>query len=163
VTVVLGRPGALHCPFAYALLTLRDIRDDFVPGMTIWVAFLLVLLSIGAFIFFINHIAQSIRASTVIGRVARETLATMDHLYPEDLGDPADEADTAFGVFDTPPQPVVRWDRRSGVVSDIEVGAILSFSEHHNCTIAFVPRIGDFVARGSVVARVWGDVEGLGE
>lgn len=145
--------------FAYALLTLREIREDFVPGITIWVAFLTVLASIGAFIFFINHIAQSIRASAVIDGVARETLATMDRLYPEDLGDPADEAAAVFEVLDTPPQLVVRWNRRSGVVTDIDAEAILSLTEQQTCAISLAPRVGDFVARGSVVARAWGDVE----
>ncbi|MDA0815535.1 MAG: DUF2254 domain-containing protein [Chloroflexi bacterium] len=145
--------------FAYALLTLRVVRHDFIPGITIWVAFLLVLVSIGAFIFFINHIAQSVRVSTVIDGVARETLATMDRLYPEDLGEPASEAHTVFDVLDTPPQLVVRWDRRSGIVTGVDVNAILSLSDRHTCTIAIVPRVGDFVARDSIVARAWGDVE----
>lgn len=147
--------------FAYALLALRDVREDFVPGITIWVALLGVLASIGAFIFFINHIAQSIRASSVIESVARETLATMERLYPQDLGEPDAGAGTSFPILESPAQLVIRWDRRSGVVTAIDADALMALCDQRPRTIALEPRVGDFVARGAVVAKAWGDVEDL--
>lgn len=145
--------------FTYALLTLREVREDFVPGITVWIAFLLVLVNIGAFIFFINHIAQSIRAGNVIDQVARETLVAIERLYPEAVGDPAEDPAAVVDLLDTPPQRVLRWERRSGVISGIDADAILSLCERQTCTIALVPRVGDFIARDSIVANVWGDSE----
>ncbi|MEX2376035.1 MAG: DUF2254 family protein [Dehalococcoidia bacterium] len=137
--------------FAYALMTLRDVRDDFVPAVTIWAGFMGVLASIGAFIFFIGHIAQSIRTSTVVDGVGRETLAVLERLYPTGLGEADDESSVVFEVLDTPPLSVVRWESRSGVVTAIDAGAILSLWGEQRGTIAIVPQI--WLSRGDRLLR----------
>ena len=59
--------GVFIATFTYALLVLRTIRsgDDaeppFVPGLAVTLAVVLVLVSIGYLIFFINHSAHSIQ------------------------------------------------------------------------------------------------------
>jgi uncharacterized membrane protein len=147
--------------FAYTLLALRSVRDDFVPGLTIWAGFLIVFASIGAFVYFINHIAQSIRASSVIDRVARDTLAAIDRLYPEGLGEPLEVEDAAVSLSPEPPSREIVWRRRSATVTGVDEDALLSMGEEHACTIELVPRVGDFLPRESVVARVWGDASNL--
>jgi uncharacterized membrane protein len=64
--------GVFIATFTYSLLILRTVRgesddlDAFVPSISVSTALLLGIVSVGLLIFFINHIAQSIRASVII-------------------------------------------------------------------------------------------------
>ena len=82
--------------FAYCLVVLRTIRGGdegaFVPGLAVLMAVALAFVSIGVLIFFIHHIGTSIQASHIVAAVAKDTLAAVDHLFPE-VGDPRDEAE----------------------------------------------------------------------
>ena len=77
--------------FVYALIVLLEVRTGavgapFVPGISIAMAFALVLVSLGAFVYYVNHIAQSIRAVNVIEAVAHETRRAIDENYPPGPG-----------------------------------------------------------------------------
>jgi uncharacterized membrane protein len=79
--------GLFVATFVFTLLVLREVRapdgdDGFVPGLSIWASFALLLASVGAFIYYIDHMAHAIRASTVIGNIAQETREAIDDRYP---------------------------------------------------------------------------------
>ncbi len=70
--------GLFIATFLYALLVLRDVRSPpndaaFVPAIAVTVAYLLLLASVGLFVVYIHHMAQAIRAATVLRSVAAET------------------------------------------------------------------------------------------
>ena len=71
--------GIFVSTFVYTLVVLHEVRapteadDAFVPSLSIWVAFALLFGSIGAFVWYIDHMAHAIRASTVIAAIWRET------------------------------------------------------------------------------------------
>ncbi len=70
--------GIFVATFVYVVLVLREVRgtsgdlEQFVPGSAITFAFVLLLLSIGAFVAYINHMAQSIRPENILASVAAE-------------------------------------------------------------------------------------------
>ncbi len=76
--------------FTYCLIVLRTIRGGdegaFVPNLAVFFGFVLALGGVGALMFFIHHIASSIQASSIISSVAEETIAAIDRLFPEKLG-----------------------------------------------------------------------------
>jgi uncharacterized membrane protein len=76
--------------FTYCLIVLRTIRGGdegaFVPSLAVFFGFVLALGGIGALMFFIHHIASSIQASSIIASIAQETIAAIDRLFPEKLG-----------------------------------------------------------------------------
>jgi uncharacterized membrane protein len=83
--------------FTYCLIVLRTIRSGdegaFVPSLAVFFGFVLALVGVGALMFFIQHIASSIEASGIIASVARETIAAVDRLFPEKLGQGPDESE----------------------------------------------------------------------
>ena len=83
--------------FTYCLIVLRTIRGGdegaFVPNLAVFFGFVLALGGVGALMFFIHHIASSIQASSIIASVAQETIAAIDRLFPEKLGQGPDEDD----------------------------------------------------------------------
>jgi uncharacterized membrane protein len=85
--------GVFIGTFTYTLLVQRTVRSAeesgaaFVPSVAITFAVVLALVSIGFLIFFIDHAARSIQASTIMARVTRETLASFPHVAPRDERD----------------------------------------------------------------------------
>ena len=81
--------------FAYCLVVLRTIREGnegaFIPTLAVLVGLILAFIGIAALIHFIHHIATSIQASSIVGTAAQETLAAVDHLFPEAWGEDDDE------------------------------------------------------------------------
>jgi uncharacterized membrane protein len=77
--------------FTYCLIVLRTIRSGdegaFVPSLAVFLRFRAgARRRIGALMFFIHHIASSIQASSIIASIAQETIAAIDRLFPEQLG-----------------------------------------------------------------------------
>jgi len=147
--------GLFVSTYAYVLLTLREIRQDFVPGVSVWTAFVAVMLSVGAFVYYIHHVAQSIRVVSVIRRVAKETEEALERLYPEGIGEPAparDGIELPAGPADT----VYRWPSSSGVVTSIDAEALEQRCRDFGGVVRIEITVGDFVGRGSRFGSAWG-------
>lgn len=78
--------GAFIGTFLYSLLILpavRSVGDQvFVPYLSVTVALFLAVLSLGALIYFIDHVAQSMQAEQLCASVGRELICNIDLLYP---------------------------------------------------------------------------------
>ncbi len=76
--------GIFVAAFAHAMLAMREIASTEegapVPGLSILVAFGLVVVSIVALILYINHIGQSLRVAALIESVGNETREVLDKL-----------------------------------------------------------------------------------
>lgn len=88
--------GVFLGTYVYALVALRAVRSAeeglgssaaFVPGVTMTGSFLLALASIGVFVFFIDHVVQSVRVEHIIGRIAADTRTVIDTMYPTEPSD----------------------------------------------------------------------------
>ena len=156
--------GLFVATFVYTLLTLRDVRSavdgdgGFVPAVSIWVAFTLLLASVAAFVYYIDHMAHAIRASTVITSIWQETVAAIDHLFPERLGDDAEPGAIAVDRDrDEPDGPdLVLTARRTGVVVGVDEDRLFRAASHGDRRLELVPAIGDFVAENAPLIRLWG-------
>ncbi len=148
--------GVFLSTFVYALTALREVRGQdgvaelFVPGVTITVAFILVLVSVGLFVQYIDHIAQSIRVVTIIDRIAVETRRTIDRVHPEE-----EVAGPAVPLLPSPTR-VLSCDE-PGVVASVQKGRLVSMASSAGVVVRLVPRIGDFVASGMPLLEVFGD------
>ena len=151
--------GLFVATFVYTLLVLRDVRspidgdDPFVPGVSIWVGFVLLLASVAAFIYYIDHMAHSIRASTVIASIARETEQAIERLYPGRVGAQAiqppltDIGDAAKVTLKAP---------RAGVLVSVDHARLLQLAGTGVRRVEVVPTIGEFLPRGAPMARLSG-------
>ena len=74
--------------FAFAMLAMRDVligasgNAGQVPGLTVLVAFLLVVVSIAVLVLYVHHIGRSLRVSALIELVGSETRRLLDDTYP---------------------------------------------------------------------------------
>ncbi|HVM30993.1 MAG TPA: DUF2254 domain-containing protein [Candidatus Limnocylindrales bacterium] len=172
--------GMFVATFLFALVVLRYTRSDgdngeggLVPGLSIAASFVLLVASIGAFIYYIDHMAHAIRASTVIHNIAAETRTVLEDLFPDPVGE-AEEGDEAekLGAADDgsdrqaalPDGEATHHVRasKSGVLVAVDEKRLLKAvgrqdGETQERFVEMVPLIGDYVPEGSTIFRVWGD------
>jgi uncharacterized membrane protein len=143
--------------FASCLVVLRTIRGGdagvFVPSVAVLVAVALAFVGIAFLIFFIDHIGSSIQASQIIAKVAKETLEAVNHLFPENRGDPADEAEGAASMAQRPFHGAIP-ARRPGYVQRVDVGALMDFARARQTIVRMECRVGEFVIADTPLASV---------
>ena len=154
--------------YAYCLVVLRTIRagdeGGFVPSLAVLGGLVLAFIGIGFLIFFIHHISVSIQASSIIATAAEETIAAVDQLFPNELGDNAEEdadGSPAASLAGRIWMSVVA--RKTGYIESIDGDALLAWARKHG-TIARMERgIGEFVVEGVPLISVAGLAEPNGE
>jgi uncharacterized membrane protein len=83
--------------YAYTLMVLRTIEggngvgEEFVPQLAVSVAVLLTLASVGALVYYIDHIATEIRVDSMLRDVESDALGIIDRVHPVD-GDGDEES-----------------------------------------------------------------------
>lgn len=146
--------------FTYCLIVLRTIRSGdegaFVPNLAVSFGFLLALGGVGALIFFIHHIADSIQASSIIASVAQETIASIDRLFPVNLGHgPSDDDD---GEQPLRPPSERKWQSvlasESGYIQSVDSEALLRLARVRKTIVWMDHGIGEFVVQNSTLATL---------
>jgi uncharacterized membrane protein len=143
--------------FVYALLVLRFVRadDEYVPSFSVSLSVLLALLSVGALIFFINHIAQSLKAETIAARTAAETHEVIARVFPaRDGAGPEQQEGEPEERFEPVGRPGVLRARRSGYLQALDLEGIAEATEQE-ATLRLELAVGDFVVEGEALAALW--------
>ena len=145
--------------FAYCLVVLRTIRGGdegaFVPSFSVLVGLLLAFVGIGFLIYFIHHIALSIQASSIIAAAAHETVAAVDRIFPDGLGEDAattDESDVESGLVTYTWTTVPAQD--TGYIESIDGNALLALAKDWATTFKMERGLGEFVIEGTPLISV---------
>jgi len=144
--------------FTYCLIVLRTIRGGeegaFIPSLAVFFGFVLALGGVGALMFFLHHIASSIQASSIIASVAEQTIAAIDRLFPEKLGQGPDEDDDdqmlrpAERIWRAVPAP------QSGYIQNVNDTALLSLARERKTIVLMEHGIGEFVVQNTTLASL---------
>lgn len=135
--------------YIYCLLVLRTVSGGdgtFVPSIAILGGFVLAIIASGLFIFFIHHISSSIQASEIVADITKETLGVLNHLFPEDIGEDADEVTAAEVEAHTNWQCVP--STQMGYIETVDSDALLAFARENRMLLRMECAIGDFTAPG---------------
>ena len=146
--------GVFVATFVYALVVLRAVRgtaqvDAFVPQVAMTVAFAFVLASVVVFLVYINHIAQSIRAATIIDRIGTETRALLERRHPAD-GEPVAVVARPGGCAHRVAAA------ETGVIQRVDDGTLLHLATRDGVTICLLRAVGEFVPCGAPLLEVYG-------
>ena len=140
--------------FAYCLVVLRVIRGGdegaFVPSLAVLGGLILAFVGIGYLIFFIHYISTSIQSSSIIAAAAEETIAAIDHLFPQKLGDDGEEdADGDVAA----PLPGQAWlavaAQKTGYIESVDGDALLALARQRGTILRMEHGIGEFVVEGT--------------
>jgi uncharacterized membrane protein len=143
--------------FVYSLLVLRFVRsdDEYVPSLSVSLAVLLTLVMVGALIFFINHIANSLKPEIIAARTAWETREVITHLYPDERGGEADPVPREPGAgFEPRGTPAPVRSTRSGYVQAVDLEHFAEGLETP-ITLELERSVGAFVIDGEPLVSVW--------
>jgi uncharacterized membrane protein len=148
--------GIFTATFVYAMIVMVQVRVGtigpvFVPGLSITVSFVMVMCSLVAFVYFVNHVAQSIRVARIIESVAAETRAVIDAVH--------DRRDLVTPPVDLDPgecRQVITLDRHGGVLAGLDIEGIIELARRHDCLLWLVRDVGDFVTEDSALFEVYG-------
>jgi uncharacterized membrane protein len=135
--------------FAYALSALRALganERDAPPDLVMTVAIVLALVTVGAFVQYIDHIARMIRVTNLIDVVARETHAAIDERYPR-----AEAVDAAEPM---PQGGRILLSPSAGSLVAVDEPALVALADRFDAVVVVLHRIGDFVPRGSPLCAV---------
>ncbi|MDA3873013.1 MAG: DUF2254 domain-containing protein [Kiritimatiellae bacterium] len=143
--------------FIYCLIVLRTIRggDDsgFIPSVAVTFGVVLAISGIGALIFFIHHIAASIQASSIIASVADETLAAIDRLFPENVGQTPEDDDE-----DPSPLPERNWQAvpalENGYIQSVDTATLLRLARKHQTLVRMERGVGEFAVQHTTLASL---------
>ncbi len=150
--------GTFIATFTYCLLVLRTVNgtDDhqFVPHLSVTVGLLFGLAGVGVLIFFLHHAATSIQAENVIAGVSRELHQALDRLFPSRLGKgppgPEPTGKLPEGFADRAvPIPAASSD----YIQAVDVERLMRLAVEHDLVLELIRRPGQFVTRGSPLAR----------
>lgn len=156
--------GTFTSTFLYCLLVLRTVqsetggRDAFVPHMSVTVALLLAVITLGATIYFIHHIASSIQVENVIGKVANSLTehieASNDHdLFPAGQGQPLSGPVRLPEGFETLSKTIS--SQGEGYLQAVDGDGLLQMATKHDAVIRLRHRPGAFLLEGQVIADVY--------
>lgn len=157
--------GVFVGTFVYALLALRNVRegteevDRFVPALSVWLAVVLAVASVATFIYYIHHVAQSIRAVSIIKVIAHEARHQLKKMYPEGVGQDASDPEPRWP--DGEPTLVIPHLGVSGVIAAVDESHLWKCVTKSTAVVAMHRMVGDFVPYGSPLFEIWGDPEGL--
>ena len=146
--------------FVYSLLVLRSVGTfgdaGFVPRLSVTLATAFGIFAVLLLIVFLQHVAQMIQVSHVMGTIAHDTLGRLDRLYPERFGGPA-----AAGGYAA---VLARWraepsgevaPSRAGYVQRVALAALADRLAGEAERVAILVCPGDFAGAEAPVAEVW--------
>lgn len=156
--------GTFIATFLYCLLVLRTVQPEqgstaaFVPHLSILLAVVLSVCSIGVLIYFIHHVPQSIHVSSVVSGVGHELMRKVDHLFPDPRhatprADSREAVDARTGATD---RTLAVDSALSGYLQAIDLEGLIAAAREMDAVVRVVRRPGDFAAVGDVIARVIG-------
>lgn len=143
--------------FVYALLTLRRIPStedaSLGPSLSVWLAVALVGVSVLMFVYYIDHMAQSIRPISVIRRIGKETSGAIADVYPEKYGSGPRGEPHVPGVE---PDRVVRARAKGGILISVDQRRLQELARDAGCGTRLLVPVGEFVPPRAPLFEVWG-------
>jgi uncharacterized membrane protein len=139
--------------FTLTLCVLVRINNS-VPTVSARLAAYSCLVGLGVFLFLLDHVGKALRPSgalAVVGSYGRQVIAKV---YPRPFGAPNGSHSSLVEFRDVPPSLTVT-NCTGGVVLAFDLSGIAKLAERFDCLIEMVPQVGDFVAVGDPLFRVY--------
>ena len=165
--------GVFLATFVYCIVLLRAVHsatgegggealDAFVPQTSVLLAMGLTLVSVGALIYFIHHVPESINIMNLSARIGQELRTTIE----AELGEaesPEGEPHPALAGSRRPPDDEPEDDALmhetrapyAGYVQRYDLDRLRELAEEHDLRVRILVRPGEFVVAGATLFRAW--------
>lgn len=139
--------------FSFTLAVLVQI-DGAVPLLSVRLSAYGCVACLGIFLFLIDHVGKWLRPSGALRAVASLGRAAIETVYPTQLSQRSETPHEPPAQLDAPPLRVIP-SLRTGAVLAFDVQGLVALAARTDCVIEFVPQVGDFVAIGDPLFRLY--------
>ena len=139
--------------FTFTLAVLVRINAE-VPLLSARLSAYSCLACLAVFLFLIDHVGKWLRPSGAFRAVALLGREVIEKVYPRQLSDLPEASQEPSAMPEGEPVRTVPCVR-SGVVLAFDVRGLVSMAERADCVIEMAPQVGDFVAVGDPLFRVY--------
>ena len=150
--------GTFTATFIYCLIVDGTVRGnlEFVPQLATAGGILLGIIDIAVLIYFIHHVATSIRVETVIANITDDLREVVDQLFPSEIGEPPPDPGEAERQWREPGGASRSiCSQHSGYIRHIDDEMLMSAAREHDLVLRIERTPGDFVVEGVQLASAW--------
>jgi uncharacterized membrane protein len=142
--------------FTFSLSALIRIQAK-VPLLTTHLAAYGCLVCLAVFFYLIDHLGKALRPSGVLQIVGWLGRRVIDSVYPDPPAEPPEKTmKEAAEILAGQPTATVA-NRKDGVVLAFDEAGLVALAQRADCVIELVPQVGDYVAAGDPLFRVYRD------
>lgn len=142
--------GTFVGTFAYALVGLSTVRStdelEFVPRLTVTVAFALILASLAMFLHYIHHTARKIQVTSIIKSIGEETIAAIERRLPDRSVQPTTAPFTMV-------LPHEIKSRHVGVIQSVAEEKLVRLAQRYDLILELTEGVGSFVPSDTTLFR----------
>src|SRR5271165_5886644 len=143
--------------FVFTLLFAAGTRarvDVDIPHLAVTITAVLGIASVMAFLFLIDYTARLLRPISIVQRIAEYGIKVIESVYPDAVKEPQVRIPPR-GRPDNMAR-AVEHRGRSAIVLAVNLGALMAVARQTEGVVEFLPRVGDFVASGEPLFRLYG-------
>ena len=129
--------------------------------LVVFVAAVLGLLSMAAFLYLIDYAARLLRPVSILSRIGEGGLAVIEAVYPQPTQGPSlpHTKPPTTGM----PSRIVHHAGKSEVILSLNIGKLMTQSQKANAVVELIPVVGDFVGKDEPLFALYGNVSGIDE
>lgn len=152
--------GTFIATALYCITVLWAVTDEegaeFVPQMAVTIGVILCGISLGVLIYFIHHVAESIRSSRIVHTVEADMRHTINRLFPETAGRSIADAHASAQMPDnyTEKSATIALSQ-SGYLQNVDMSRLIAIAREDDLIIEVMFSPGEFVTAGDTVLRVF--------
>jgi uncharacterized membrane protein len=131
--------------------------------LTVAVSKYACIVCMGFFLFLIDHLGRMLRPHKALRTVAMMGRGVIESVYPRKLSEVRRDGSAPLpsaGNWSAGEQSYSVPARKDGVILACDMRGIVAAAKEADCVVEMAPQVGDFVARGTPLFRVYRDVGG---
>lgn len=130
------------------LSTIRDISSGiYIPALSIYLLLLLTVIDIFLFIYFLHYVTQSAKFETIIKRIHRQTLHSLQRLCSTEKGDTYSPVRLADQTINMPASDYYQGFNQQG---------LLRFAKRHDLAVEFLHPAASYLLEGTPLLLIFG-------
>ncbi len=151
--------GIFVFTFIYSVAALARTTSGTSQQLTLFVAIVLNVASIGAFLYLVDYILRNFRPSAIMNRISAQGTKVIEYYYPLR----SESAEKEEPLNHSTPVSTIMHSGRSGVILSFDEKSLVEHASRTGSILSIVPQVGDFVATGEVLMKVFATDEGIDE
>lgn len=141
--------------YALSIKVLARLTEP-VPQFTVAVTISLSVFSLILFLHFVGAVGMALRPIQIMAVIAKRGRAVIYETYPSLYDSSHGQVEAAPSGDLGPVRSVVQYEGASGTLLAFDSAGLVTSAREHGAVIELVPRVGDYVAGGEPLFRIYG-------